>query len=207
MITESTRSLKKYFDRFQGHSSVSLIGPLCVKPGKYSEPVIFVDGGTVNRHNNEGITVGDGDSYQGKLEVELSPDKDFSDLAFVLAGIPGNFNLVELTGFLGGRRDHELFNIGEAHHFLFSRPLPTTLRFEDRITGFSKGVWEFERNGLFSIAALEQTQITISGDCRYTCAQKTTLSPMSSLGLSNQGHGTIYITCEAPVFILFDELR
>ncbi len=198
-------ALQKYLRKFENHRRISLVGPLCVYHCKHEEPTIFVDGGSAFRIAGEGISVGDGDSFAGKIDVELDPQKDFSDLAFALGQIPAHFCEVILCGFLGGRRDHELFNIGEAHHFLRARLSPTRVSFDDEIIGYSAGAWQFERLGLFSIAVIEQTAVALTGDCLYTCPDKTIFTPVSSLGLSNQGSGTVSIECEGPVFILFDE--
>lgn len=197
-------NLDRYLDRYQKSHRITLVGPLIAGSSRADEPIIFVDGGANVRKDKEGVVIGDGDSFDGKLDVVLNPEKDFSDLAFALENIPERFSDIVLQGFLGGRRDHELFNIGEAYHFLKSRSEPANLNFDDVIIGYSAGKWEFKRNGVFSVAVVEETQLSIIGDCKYQLSDKSTVSPLSSLGLSNEGYGTIYIEGDGPVFILFD---
>lgn len=199
-------SIKKYLGNFKNSQHITLVGPFCENTQAITEPVIFVDSGARLRKSGEGISVGDGDSFIGTMDVRLNPDKDFSDLAFVLQNIPQAFRTVKLLGFLGGRRDHELFNIGEAHHFLRSRKYPTSIKFDNDIVGYSSGQWCLERIGGFSVSVVEETRVGIIGDCRYPCPQTTRFMPLSSLGLSNVGSGTLCIKCAGPVFILFEEV-
>ena len=203
-------TIEKYLSNFKNSLHITLVGPFYENVHDnvqgIEEPVIFVDRGARLRKSGEGISVGDGDSFEGMIDVPLNPLKDFSDLAFALGHIPEHFGEVNLIGFLGGRRDHELFNIGESHHFLRARKSPTTIKFDNDIVGYSSGQWRFERIGGFSVSVVEQTRVGITGDCRYPCPQTTKFMPLSSLGLSNVGTGTVCIDCDGPVFILFEEV-
>ena len=194
-------SLRGYLDRFPGRRSVRLTGPFCRPGGALPEPVVFVDRGTACRRGGEGFSVGDGDSHDGPLDQRLDPDKDYSDLAYVLEALPDRFETVLLLGFLGGRRDHELFNLGEAHRFLAARRRPGRVLFDDEIAGFSAGEWAFEQHGLFSLAAVEPVRVGLGGACRYRLEPPRTIPPLSSLGLSNRGRGRIVLRCEGPVFL------
>jgi len=198
-------TLESYFGKFSNCRQITLVGPFFDNRQTIEDPVIYVDSGSRFRTADEGISVGDGDSIDTPLEIQLNPDKDFSDLAFALGNIPEHYREIDLAGFLGGRRDHELINIGEAHHFLSTRKLSTKLRFDHEIIGFSKGQWQFDRSGSFSIVTIEETLLQITGDGLYTCPEKTTFPPLSSLGLSNAGSGTICINCDGPVFVLFED--
>ena len=100
-----------------------------------------------------------------------------------------DFDEIYLHGFLGGRRDHELLNLGEAYHFLDGRGEPAHLLhgpcrrgIQRRQLGVSLptdcSAW------WCSLPA----RLTLSGQCRYPIAPDTLVKPVSSLGLSNQGH-------------------
>jgi hypothetical protein len=52
---------------------------------------------------------------------------------------------------------------------------------------------------------VEQTWLTLAGDCRYPLPDKTRFSALSSHGLSNHGSGTIYMQCDGPVFVFFED--
>lgn len=204
----SNQLLRRYLARYADHSDITLVGPMLGEQNhqhhQYEEPVIFVDGGARWRPMHLGHTLGDGDSFSGLLDTRLDPRKDFSDLAFALNEIGNLFHRVHLIGFLGGRRDHELFNFGEAHQFLSTRTQPGMVCFDNRVIALSSGRWELQLEGLFSLGALVQNRITLWGQCEYHCPAGTLLKPLSSLGLSNVGHGTVHLECEAPV-LLFTE--
>lgn len=210
-----TTPLDKYLQQFAGHC-VTLVGPLgeplvewaCLDdaPATLAEPLIWVDGGVAHRRENggAGFAVGDGDSTALPLDQYLTVDKNYSDLAYVLTRLPAHFTEVVLLGFLGGRRDHELFNLGEVHHFLAIAKVPTRVRFGHRITAYSKGKWRFEYTGAFSLAVLEATAVALRGACRYSLGS-TRIAPLSSRGLSNYGTGEITLTAQGPTFIFAAE--
>jgi thiamine pyrophosphokinase len=194
-------SIQAYLDGFRDSKRISVVGPFADITVALVEPIIYVDGGAHFRRSTEGIAVGDGDSYDGKLDVSLNPAKDYSDLAYALAAIPENIIELQLLGFLGGRRDHELFNLGEVHHYLKSRTAPARASFDDQVIGFSQGTWEFSHQGCFSVAVIEEALVTIRGDCLYPCNQPTLFPPLNSLGLSNEAKGTILIESTGTVFV------
>ena len=198
-------SIENYLSQYKSRASITLVGPFYNSEETLVEPVIYVDGGTAFRDTIRGVSLGDGDSFPGELDVKLNPDKDFSDLAVALANVPQHFTELKLYGFLGGRRDHELFNFGEAHHFLKSRNHPTRLQFDDHVMVYSSGSWNFSRHGSFSLAVLEQAKIKITGDCLYQCAEPREFQPLSSLGLSNAGNGAMLLECDQPTFVIFEE--
>ena len=197
--------IKSYLEQFGDDVCVDLVGPFARTSEPFHDPVIFVDGGTRLRRAGEGIAIGDGDSWSGDLDIRLDQQKDYSDLAFALSSLPRNTRLIHLSGFLGGRRDHELINLGEVYGFLQSRGHPTTARFDAEIIGYSPGAWEFDHDGVFSIASFEETHVSINGDCSYPLIEPTRVTPMSSLCLSNEAKGTILITCTESVFVFLGD--
>ena len=195
------KTISDYLQNFAADSLIHVIGPF-YQSQMVSEPVIFVDRGCQTRIEDEGISVGDGDSSDQQMDISLSPKKNISDLSFALENIPSYFQHVHLLGFLGGRRDHEYFNLGAAQHFLERRSQPSRICFDDLIYGYSAGSWAFDRYGLFSIAVLRDTLLTLHGACAYPCKKKTLFETLGSLGLSNIGAGTIYLETECPVFVI-----
>ncbi len=171
----------------------------------FHDPVIYIDGGAQFRRQDEGLAVGDGDSHDGILDEKLNPIKDYSDLAYVLASLPAHFNEICLYGFLGGRRDHEWANLGEAHAFLKQRHQATQLHFGSRISGFSSGRWQLEIDESFSLLCLEASKVKLDGECRYQLKQKTSMEPLCSHGLSNVGHGAVILQTDKPVFIIYPD--
>ena len=194
--------IKQYLRTHDAGGHIHLVGPMASPPLQLNDPVIFVDGGAMCRENNIGIVVGDGDSFNGAMDHCLDPDKDFSDLAFALSLVDARFDLLYLRGFLGGRRDHELFNLGEVNHFLSRRTRPAHVLLDDTVEAFSAGNWQFHCRGLFSLLVFVQTSLSLSGDCHYAIAPGTEVKPVSSFGLSNQGYGDIQLMTEGPAFIV-----
>jgi len=195
--------INRYLEAHSEAVMITLIGPLYDADSMHFDPVIYIDGGARFRRSDRGITVGDGDSYDKPLDHLLETEKDFSDLAFVLKNISGRYKEVQLLGFLGGRKDHELFNLGEVHQFLRTNRKKCTVLFDQSIIAYSAGEWSFNITGIFSIAVFQKTQITLTGKCRYPLCELTTIGTLSSHGLSNEGDGEISLSSSGPVFLFY----
>ncbi len=204
LFAMQSETVERYLEDHAGASRVQLVGPLAPPRTALAEPVIFIDGGTGLRVADEGVAVGDGDSFDGHLDHRLDPDKDFSDLAFALGCLGPRFREIELIGFLGGRRDHEILGFGEVFRFLDRRSTPTRARFDHEVEAFSAGRWRFESRGTFSLVLFAPCRVTLGGDCRYPITPDARVAPMSSLGLSNVGHGRVELEADGPVFIFHD---
>ncbi len=201
-------AIARYLHDYAESTSIELIGPMYQEGQQpFSSPAIFVDGGTQFQGKAAGFSVGDGDSYAGKLDEQLNTDKDYSDLAYVLASLPVQFHKIQLHGFLGGRRDHELANLGEASAFLRHRHQATRIQFGTSICGFSAGDWQLEIHEPFSLMSIEPAKITLIGDCKYPLQKLTQIDPLCSHGLSNIGRGSITLKTDAPVFIVYSERK
>jgi thiamine pyrophosphokinase len=185
------------------HKSIDLVGPFGQSWRAGENPVIFVDSGVQWRQPTAlAASIGDGDSSSEPLDMTLHRDKEYSDLAFALRSLPQNIVEIMAHGFLGGRRDHELANFGEAFAFLKARLKPTRICWDQQAIAWSKGRWEFDRVGTFSLFSFEPTQITIEGECRYRLPEPTVLPPLSSLGLSNEASGHVRIKTSGPLLWL-----
>jgi thiamine pyrophosphokinase len=196
--------------------SWTLVGPMGPRlPLSLSDhAVLAVDGGAKFAPKID-FWVGDHDSLAGKVEStlrwDLPQDKEASDLAFALStlskAVASEFHL---WGFLGGRKDHELFNLGECSRFLMNRE-QTTAHFYDQsgkilITFFSRGKWEINHQGLFSLSCLGPTTVELRGP-KYPLAPGILLEPLSSFGLSNHSSGKLYLYPQGPVFLTFPEVK
>jgi thiamine pyrophosphokinase len=176
-------------------------------------PLICVDGGAHFTHRMD-LWVGDGDSYKGEVKTEYkyehTPHKDLSDLALALSlfreQTPYTFFF---WGFLGGRRDHEMFNLGEGLSFLEAHSHSTIFFFGEDTKIYYElkgpGEWRFHHQGLFSLGTLKKGQVTLSGEVRYPISQGQVLGPLSSQGLSNLGFGEILLKNAEPLFIYYPE--
>lgn len=191
-------------------NEVTLVGPMLHSyPPKIDHPFIYVDRGShfkaaIRKSSKKGysdITVGDGDSSEGPLDINLPADKDYSDLKFALDLLPKNIKKVNLWGFLGGRRDHEIINFGEVQNSLL-KSLPDTLfSFEDMVLGKNKGPLKININGVFSLVVFQPTEVKMEGKCQYKLPKFKEVLPISSHGLSNLGSGEVIIEAKAPFFI------
>lgn len=178
-------------------------------------PRLAVDGGARYASSFD-VWVGDGDSFQEKVEAphifRLPVDKDQSDLAQALSLFGRNARYkFHFWGFLGGRRDHELFNLGEASQFLEEHHGCEILFYrEDGKVSFhflGSGHWKFSYTGSFSLGTLKKTPVKLTGACKYPIPKTLSLSPLSSLGLSNEGLGEIELENEGAIFLYFPEGR
>jgi thiamine pyrophosphokinase len=204
--------LDSFIKSLQHFSEIVLIGPMDFinPPIQLNVPHVFIDGGSKHKEffksiwrkkswSPEIISVGDGDSSHVKLDVLISPQKDFSDLQYALNFLPQQIEKIHLIGFLGGRKDHELINFGEIYHFLQHQS--SLAFFDDKIIASSH---KLKRNiqGTFSILTFNTTFVKITGMCKYPLDTFTEIHPFSSHGLSNIGHGDISIEAN-DVFFLF----
>lgn len=189
------------------HTHLSVVGPLYGKPHAADRSTIYVDGGAQFRgtkvlNDFPTISVGDGDSSAAKLDVLIPREKDYSDLAFALRAVPESIREVQMLGFLGGRRDHELGVLGEVHHFLARKSQFTMVRFDEtEIVAFSGGPLKLEIDGRFSLFVFEPAHVTIAGSCKYKLPKPTALKPVSSHGLSNEGYGMVTVAADRPCFL------
>jgi thiamine pyrophosphokinase len=189
---------------------VTMVGPLLtVPPKKLNHPFIYVDRGTQFRESLRklavkgyyDISVGDGDSSVLPLDIKLPKDKDYSDLKSALDLLPTKLKKVNLWGFLGGRRDHEILNFGAVHNCLL-KSLPDTLfSFEDTVFGKNKGILKINIKGTFSLVVFQKTKVKIEGKCQYKLPNFSEILPLSSHGLSNFGEGEVIIEANAPFFL------
>lgn len=176
-------------------------------------PLLGVDGGAHFTEEMD-VWVGDADSFSGKINsphiFRHPTGKDESDLALALRFFdePRHYKL-HLWGFLGGRKDHELFNLGEAMAFLNANHENQILFYDARgkiiFHAVGTGHWKFTHVGIFSLGTLKKTEVKLTGSCLYPISTPTYIEPLSSLGLSNQGQGEMTLETEGPVFICFPE--
>lgn len=200
-------SVDAYLRDHRHQSRFTLVGPLSGKQQLFDDPVIFVDGGSIWREGGEGICVGDGDSSEVPMDLTLDSQKDFSDLSFALGLLPEQASEIILDGFLGGRRDHELFNFGEVFHFLKNRSTPNTVQFDQEVLAVGRGHWHLEISGLFSLMTIETTEVALTGACHYQIDPPRQVAPLSSFGLSNIAEGKISIQASNPIFVLSENIQ
>jgi thiamine pyrophosphokinase len=200
--------LKAFKSGIKQRKELIVVGPMALSIPKQLHHLaqILVDGGTrIKKKHPVHISVGDGDSFEHKLDIRVNPDKDFSDLALALSLIPKNIKKVHLVGFLGGREDHELINLGEIHYFLSHHKQIEVLLWDRQkkiYWGLSKGLYHFSHTGYFSLFSFKTNKLSMKGKCEYQLKSKS-LKAHSSQGLSNVGFGPISIKCEHPLFVIF----
>lgn len=199
---------------YQENSDWTFVGPMgpALPDELTTMPQLAVDGGARYARDPD-LWVGDTDSLGevGKAHhvFHLPREKDASDLATALSFFtdarPYRFHL---WGFLGGRRDHELFNLGEALRFLAHSPHARFLFYKGAPTPvlevFPKGSFSVTRHGLFSFAALSEAQVSLQGACRYKLDDQR-IHPLSSQGLSNVGDGVIQVQSSVPFLLYYPE--
>ncbi len=193
-------------------TELALVGPMgpdIVHPLSIL-PQIAVDGGEEYAHAPF-LWIGDGDSLNKKPQtaqvVELNPKKNISDLGHAFSLLSHHqVEKIHLWGFLGGRKDHELFNLGEGALFLKSRQQTELHYYIDKlspeISYYSKGEWSFEFNSEFSLGLIDPCHIAVLGEIDYPINRPTYISPLSSFGLSNRANGRFFIEASGPFFLI-----
>lgn len=189
--------------------SLQVIGPMDFDHKFINEnlPTVIIDGGLNHKINLENkIVIGDGDSVEKKsahlIDIRLKTKKNYSDLAYLFELLKEKrlhqLRTVKLHGFLGKRRDHEFMNILECLSFLEDKE-QTIISLENQIICMSKGEYEHNLDGIFSLTCLREINLEISGDVLYP--YKGTLKKSSSHGLSNQAFGNLTLKTTGPLIM------
>lgn len=190
---------------------INLIGPLKLihQEVNFTLPTFFVDGGLIHARNfqDKKESFGDGDSLtekSHKIDYKLPIEKNISDFLYALKHVIEH-DMIHLHGFYGKRQDHQLSIIGDLLNLLKSHPekeikLHNT---EDLPWIFSsKTDYSFFHQGSFSILSLQEQKIEILG-AKYPLEDKSvTIKPLSSIGLSNIGHGQVFIKAKKPYLLI-----
>lgn len=206
---QTNKKLTQFLHTYQGQRA-HLIGPMCsqfnLMPAS-DEPIIFIDGGSRLKSDcpYPNICVGDGDSTAISMDITLNPNKPYSDLTYVLHHLKTTSHHLHLHGFLGGRRDHEYFNLGEVYNTLNTKAKIRYAQFDNSVFIISKGIWELQIEGIFSLASLQPTLVQLRGDCEYKIKSAQRIMPLNSYCLSNVGRGQIQIFCEKPLIIFLTD--
>lgn len=202
-------------DEFHNIKEWTLVGPMGPKLPEEDFPfsVLGIDGGA-HFCDRMDIWVGDGDSHLSTINsrhiFEFPPQKDSSDLALALSLFQTSGPMrLHCWGLLGGRRDHELLNLGEVMHFLENSPQSRASFYDSAgniaLECISNGSWNFNYQGIFTLACLKESCVTLTGACEYQLKHQTTFSPLSSLGLSNSAFGEFTLTNSSPLMVFFPE--
>lgn len=192
-------------------SEINLVGPLITKQGleliNPNNPIIFVDGGAKAYEKVSSplkLKVGDQDSSDEVMDILLKPDKDFTDFEYSLTLLPQSIQKINLIGFLGGRKDHEFTNLGVIHHFLKNNSNVLKVVWNNELITLNKGSSSFSHSSNFSIIFLEESQLKITGHCKYKIQESTLLKPLTGRTVSNLGSGTINLETNNPIFIFLN---
>ncbi len=194
--------LHDYLKRFKDKNSLYFIGPR-YNGALIHEPIVFVDSGANYREGSLGFSIGDNDSFDGRLDEVLATDKDQSDLATALWCLPLHFSNLYFYGFLKGRGDHELATFLEVLSWVDGRKIFSRCVWdENAVEVLGYGSQGYNYKGTFSVFSFfENTKITIDGDVKYKVLGK--IKTMSSHGLSNEAMGEFVIHADRPVLVYF----
>lgn len=193
-----------------------LVGPLAAAPLPQTlvargMPQIAIDGG-IHAAARACLWLGDGDSSVAPLDIAafFKPTQDMTDLEFTLEVLrAAAWRRLHLSGFTGGRSDHFLGNIGAVDAEMRRRAA-----FEQAVfygaagqvvqRHLAAGAQSFRHEGVFSIFALTQGTVSLSGACDYP-AHRIALAPLSGRGVSNIAAGDVRIESDVPVIVIFDQ--
>lgn len=195
-------------------SDLWLVGPMARAPlpqvlAARPMPQVAVDGG-IYAAEHPLLWLGDGDSSVAPLDIAafFKPTQDMTDLEFALDVLrTGTWRRLHLSGFVGGRSDHFLGNIGAVDVEMRRRSAFEQAVFYDASgqvlqRHFAAGAQTFRHEGLFSVFALTQGTVSLSGACDYP-AHRISLAPLSGRGVSNVAAGEVRIESDIPVVVMF----
>lgn len=183
----------KVADYLAGGDSVEFVGPFADLPMTQFAH-LFVDNKT---RKIQGLSLGDGDSSTEAMDIPLPKEKNFSDFEVALLSLPKSVNQVVLSGFLGGRRDHEWINMMVAVNW--ARKTGGHICFDDRVYVFSSRT-TMDFHGGFSLMSFETQKVDIEGQVKYALNQ-VELPMLSSMGLSNMAHGEFEVVPSSVVVL------
>jgi thiamine pyrophosphokinase len=195
----------------------TLVGPMGPRLTDFlaKNPILCVDGGADFTAKMD-IWVGDGDSainvFDSPNIFKFAPQKSESDLALALSLVSqASPRTLHLWGFVGGRKDHELLNLGEVMHYLENKTHTEVIFYDGDqrpvYRAIASGDWAFPHTGTFSVASIKPVKLKILGHVSYPLPTFTELAPLCSLGLSNSAEGEIQIINDGPVLVIFPELK
>ena len=173
--------------------------------------LLFIDGGLTHHARflkktpelcKEAISMGDGDSSKRPMTMHKT-DQNLSDLSYCLNFLNKQKNVKTclFVGFLGGRIDHQFFNLGEISNF--QKKCRAKILLEDSIEFFPQGKSTLEIHGRFSLGSFQDNKIKITGACLYKSKKWLKLPILSSRGLSNMGDGKIEIESASPFAVFY----
>ncbi len=197
------KKIEKYILSLNSKKAV-LYGPLLKKlPEIHKESLHFlIDGGATFQDLIPGsISLGDGDSHSGHLDILLPKEKDLSDLGYALNQLHEMRELY-FYGFIGKRLDHQLAVFGETFHFL-KKGNSQVCFFDNHVFATNRKEVNLNILDTFSIFSIEEMKLSISGQAKYKLINQR-ISPFSSHTLSNIGNGTIHIQADKPFFIFYE---
>lgn len=171
--------------------------------------IIFVDGGIKHQKTQfkkavHWISIGDQDSGPARPKIKLQKNKNESDLFHALKLLPKDIHWVETYGLFPKlkkelRIDHRLFNLGEIYRN--SQKTGLTFILNDHEVLLAAGSHELDFSGEFSLVALSETKLKLTGRVKYPLKRPTRIDLLSSRTLSNVGSGVIKVTCDQPLLL------
>ncbi|MEC7274775.1 MAG: hypothetical protein VXV96_00515 [Bdellovibrionota bacterium] len=197
------------------NSPIILLGPTSLRSISLhpkNAPIVFIDGGLLHKDQLELcdhpllFSIGDGDSSKATLDHHFPEDKDVSDFALALDRFKDEESLhFHCYGLYGERLDHQLANLGEACKVVASNHHRFTFYDEtgQRRAAIATGENEFQAHALVSVFSLTLASLKLTGEIKYQ--GEFTLSPLSSLGLSNKAYGTFSLSSDQPLIITFSD--
>lgn len=214
--------VKKQKHEEKSELSFIIVGPMDFSPvllSSYKDGVktklFFIDGGLRHQEllaehfpesSKNALSLGDGDSSPLPMKMKKL-DQNVSDLSYFLSSLGAypKASTYHFIGFVGGRVDHFLFNLGELSACIYRQALGSKalVLMDNSIQFLGIGEHVLIVEGTFSIASLQDNKIKIQGDCEFESREWIKLPVLSSRGLSNVGYGVISVESIKPFFIIY----
>lgn len=184
------------------------------QPDTNLDKFYFVDGGldrfletTKSKKPLQSQSIGDQDSSRFEMDIKLNPHKEESDLSVTLDLISEKVDQPEICalGFLGGRRDHEYFNLKSFANFVDSKK-SFACHLSRELTVFTRDeFWHFDHHGLFSLFSFRDSHYSIQGEVIYPI-ENALIPSLSSQLLSNEAEGEFRVKASQAFFFYRPQL-
>lgn len=191
--------------------TVNIVGPMKadLKNADEKLPTYFVDGGMKHFEPRfkRAFSIGDNDSFEGKMEEVLPQNKDRGDLFFaVQKAQDSGAKQAFLYGFVGGRMDHQILLLGDLLELAGKRTRFDIFEEEElRMSVLPSGNHCFDFTGPFSVFSAREQKLLYQGSCQYPNHKEypQLIGAFTTHGLSNYSDASFSITSQAPFCLMY----
>jgi len=204
-----------FLNKLDSEKILCLVGPL-ESHSFYSNSdflKLYVDGGARKKNkstlkqNISSLSIGDNDSFQGKLDLTLPKNKNYSDLEGALALIGHRADIILMDGFISLKNESRFDHLLSMFHSIFNfvKKYNTFVFINHNLIMLPRGIHHINIHNYFGIIAFTNTSLQILGKVDFKSEVNMNISSLSSKACSNRGFGIVKIKIDKPVLLTINE--